>query len=118
MTLDEYIPLAVPLWKVKQAQSLYENTTLSCNALVSSMAYNRDLLLPCGVECNFGAFTGNFRVIDALSTLAYEGRRQEFFRKDPMAALQILEQRHIEPEAMKGSWAGAMGQCQFMPSSF
>ncbi len=61
---------------------------------------------------------GRYKVIDALSTMAYEGRREEFFRKETMAALQILQQGHINAEDMKGSWAGAMGQCQFMPSSF
>lgn len=50
--------------------------------------------------------------------MAFEGRREEFFRKETMAALQILDQGHIELDNFKGSWAGAMGQCQFMPSSF
>lgn len=50
--------------------------------------------------------------------MAYDGRRESFFRNETMAALQILQQGHIEAKSMKGSWAGAMGQCQFMPSSF
>lgn len=71
-----------------------------------------------GVESNFGAFTGNFRVIDALSTLAYEGRREEFFRKETMAALQILEQGHIAPEAMKGSWRARWGSVNLCQARF
>ncbi len=71
-----------------------------------------------GIETNFGQFTGGFPVIDSLATLAYDGRRSQFFRDELMNALQILEEGHIEPENMKGSWAGAMGQSQFMPSSF
>ncbi|ENM3909217.1 TPA: lytic murein transglycosylase [Vibrio cholerae] len=119
LTLDEYIPRAVPEWKVKQAQSLYEKHYTELQRIGKQYGVQpRFIVALWGVESNFGAFTGNFRVIDALSTLAYEGRREEFFRKETMAALQILEQGHIAPEAMKGSWAGAMGQCQFMPSSF
>jgi membrane-bound lytic murein transglycosylase B len=61
---------------------------------------------------------GSFSVVAALATLAYDGRRSTFFRKELLNALRILDQGHITPEAMVGSWAGAMGQSQFMPSSF
>lgn len=57
-------------------------------------------------------------MVDALSTLAYDGRRSKYFRTELMNALKILNEGHITPEDMKGSWAGAMGQSQFMPSSF
>lgn len=71
-----------------------------------------------GIETNFGQFTGGFSVVDALATLAYDGRRSAYFRGELMKAFKILEEGHIAPEDMKGSWAGAMGQSQFMPSSF
>lgn len=71
-----------------------------------------------GIETSYGSNTGGFGVVPALATLAYDGRRSEFFRGELMNALKILEAGHITPEAMKGSWAGAMGQNQFMPSSF
>ncbi len=71
-----------------------------------------------GIETNFGQFTGGFPVVNALATLAYDGRRSAYFRAELMKAFQILEEGHISPEDMKGSWAGAMGQSQFMPSSF
>lgn len=70
------------------------------------------------VETGFGAYTGDFSVVAALATLAHDGRRSGFFRNELMDALRIIDQGHITPAAMKGSWAGAMGQCQFMPSSF
>ena len=57
-------------------------------------------------------------MVDALATLAHEGRRASFFRKELLNALQILDEGHITPANMIGSWAGAMGQNQFMPSSF
>ena len=71
-----------------------------------------------GLETNFGTNAGNTYVIRALATLAHARYRDDFFRKELIVALQILEQGHIERAAMRGSWAGAMGQTQFMPSSF
>ncbi|TNE38405.1 MAG: lytic murein transglycosylase, partial [Alphaproteobacteria bacterium] len=71
-----------------------------------------------GVETRFGKYTGKFSVIDALTTLAYDNRRAAYFRKELLLALRILDEDHISVEEMKGSWAGAMGQSQFMPSSF
>ena len=71
-----------------------------------------------GIETNFGTNTGGFKVIDSLATLAWEGRRAAFFKSELLKALKIIDQGHISAAAMKGSWAGAMGQNQFMPSSF
>jgi membrane-bound lytic murein transglycosylase B len=71
-----------------------------------------------GIESNYGSFTGEFPVIDALATLAYEGRRAAFFRKELLQALRIVDQGDVAPAQMKGSWAGAMGQSQFMPFSY
>ena len=71
-----------------------------------------------GLETNYGGFTGNFNVIEALATLAWEGRRAAFFRAELLAALRILDAGHVSVERMKGSHAGAMGHPQFMPTSF
>jgi membrane-bound lytic murein transglycosylase B len=71
-----------------------------------------------GIETNFGGNTGGFKVIDSLATLAWEGRRAAFFEGELLKALKIIDEGHISASAMKGSWAGAMGQNQFMPSSF
>ena len=71
-----------------------------------------------GIESDFGRVTGGFDVIPALATLAHDGRRSAFFRSQLMNALTIVDQGHIVAKRMKGSWAGAMGQVQFMPSSF
>ncbi len=74
------------------------------------MPFNLGLLWHCGgLETNFGKFTGGYNVISALATLAYEGRREVFFKKQLWAALTILDEGHISIENMKGSWAGAMG---------
>ena len=71
-----------------------------------------------GMETNFGSFTGSIYVVRALSTLAYTGYRGDFFKDELLTALQILEADHIDRDKMLGSWAGAMGQTQFMPSSY
>ncbi|ONG53810.1 lytic transglycosylase [Pseudoroseomonas deserti] len=71
-----------------------------------------------GLETSYGGFTGNFSTIEALATLAWDGRRSAFFRAELMAALRILAAGHVAPERMRGSHAGAMGQPQFMPTSF
>jgi peptidoglycan lytic transglycosylase B len=71
-----------------------------------------------GIESNYGRTQGDFAVVQALATLAYDGRRGPMFRSQLLNALRILDQGHVELGAMKGSWAGAMGQLQFMPSTF
>jgi membrane-bound lytic murein transglycosylase B len=71
-----------------------------------------------GLESNYGAATGGFNVIEALATLAWDTRRPAFFRSELMDALRILQHGDIAPEQMTGSYAGAMGQTQFMPDSF
>jgi membrane-bound lytic murein transglycosylase B len=71
-----------------------------------------------GLETHFGRVTGSFPTPAALATLAYDNRRSAFFRSELLHALTILEQKHLPPTEMKGSWAGAMGQMQFMPSTF
>ncbi len=71
-----------------------------------------------GLESSFGTGMGDFHVVEALATLAWEGRRASFFRGELMAALRILDHGDVTPARMTGSYAGAMGQPQFMPSSY
>lgn len=71
-----------------------------------------------GAESAYGQSTGGFTVVNALTSLAYDGRRSAYFRTELLAALTILERGDIALERMTGSWAGAMGQTQFMPTIF
>ncbi len=71
-----------------------------------------------GLETHYGKHLGDHLVPEALATLAYDTRRSSFFRGQLLEALDILQAGHIAPPEMKGSWAGAMGQVQFMPSTF
>ncbi|GDY27466.1 lytic transglycosylase domain-containing protein [Agarivorans sp. Toyoura001] len=119
LTLDTYLPRAVPDWKVQQARALYKKHYPLLKEIEKKYKVQpRFIIALWGVESNFGKFTGNYSVVSALATMSYEGRREAFFKKELMNALRILEDGHIEPNKMKGSWAGAMGQVQFMPSSF
>ena len=71
-----------------------------------------------GLESNFGTDTGSYNVIEALATLSWEGRRAAFFRSQLLSALKILDHGDVQPGRMLGSYAGAMGQPQFMPDSY
>lgn len=71
-----------------------------------------------GLESNYGQNMGNHQVIRSLATLAHEGRRPGFAHDQLLAALDILQHRDIEPSGMLGSWAGAMGQTQFIPTTY
>jgi membrane-bound lytic murein transglycosylase B len=71
-----------------------------------------------GLESAYGASRGSTDIISAMATLAYDGRRREFFEAQLIAALQILQSGDVAPRQMTGSWAGAMGHTQFMPTSY
>lgn len=114
-----YITKVITKDRIQKAQELYqENKTLLDKIGKEFGVQPRFIVALWGIESNFGKNMGGFNIIDALATLAYEGRRKEFFSKELVYALRILDQRHISLNEFKGSWAGAMGQIQFMPSSF
>ena len=118
-TLDTYLPKRVPSWKINKARTLYKEHQEILTKIGQDYAVQpRFIVALWGLETNFGKFTGGYNVVSALSTLAYEGRREAFFKKQLWAALTILDEGHIKITDMKGSWAGAMGQNQFMPTSF
>ena len=71
-----------------------------------------------GMETDYGRNTGNISTLDALATLSYEGRRSEFFSSELLILLKLVDKGEINPKNLRGSWAGAMGQTQFMPLSF
>jgi membrane-bound lytic murein transglycosylase B len=118
-TLDTYLPKRVPQWKINKARKLYKQHYQDLQKIGKEYGVQpRFIVALWGLETNFGKYTGGYSVISALTTLAYDGRREAFFKKQLWAAITILQQGHIGVEQMKGSWAGAMGQNQFMPTSF
>jgi membrane-bound lytic murein transglycosylase B len=119
LTFQEYLQRVVPPQRVELARrKLAENRPLLEKIGGEFGVQPRFIVALWAIESDFGEHMGNFRIIPALATLAYDGRRSEFFRRELMNALKIVDQGHVTPDAMIGSWAGAMGQSQFMPSSF
>lgn len=119
MTFDEYLSkIASPTRARIAAKMLVEYDEILTKVSKKYGVQKRYIVTFWGVETNFGQYLGSFNVPHALATLAFDGRRSAYFRKELLNALKILEEGHIAPDKMKGSWAGAMGQSQFMPSSF
>ena len=119
LSLDDYLHKAVPEWKVKRARNAYQDNYTLLHEIGNKYGVQpRFIVALWGIESNFGRLTGRYDVISSLSTMAYEGRREALFKKQLFAALSILEAGYIEQEAFLGSWAGAMGQVQFMPTSY
>jgi membrane-bound lytic murein transglycosylase B len=118
-TFWQYFNRAVTDWRIETGQKLYEKYKPQLQEVTREYGVpGRFLIAFWGMETNFGGYTGNTPIIESLATLSYDRRRSEFFQKELMAALRIIDQGHIDPAQMKGSWAGAMGQCQFMPSNY
>jgi membrane-bound lytic murein transglycosylase B len=119
LTFRQYMDRVVPESRVKKGRKkLSENRELLEEIAAKYGVQARFIVAFWGVETGFGRITGGFPVIAALATLAYDGRRSAYFRKELLNALRILDKGHIAVDKMVGSWAGAMGQSQFMPSSF
>lgn len=119
LTLDQYVQRAVTKQRIDKGRQRYrEHRQLFKDIRKRYGVQPQYLLAFWGMETEYGRSTGGFPIIAALATLAYDGRRSEFFRGQLLDALTIVDQGHIEPEKMMGSWAGAMGQSQFMPSTF
>ncbi|MFC4699763.1 lytic transglycosylase domain-containing protein [Glaciecola siphonariae] len=119
LTLDTYLQTRVPDWKVEQAVQQYLQHKNTLERIAKQYGVQaRFIVALWGNESNFGRIQGNHPVMSSLVSLAYEGRRRELFESQFFAALEILKQGHIALADFNGSWAGAMGQSQFMPSSF
>lgn len=119
LTLDQYLNKVVTPTRIKKARIKYNENKEILNKIGNFYGVQpRFIVALWGIETDFGRLTGGFSVISALSTLAFEGRRHEYFKKELLNALTIINDGHITMNKMTGSWAGAMGQCQFMPSSF
>jgi membrane-bound lytic murein transglycosylase B len=119
LSLEQYLNRVVPEEQIARGrEKLDEHGALLADVSRRYGVRESLLLALWGIETRYGRITGAYPVVDAIATLAYDGRRSSFFRKELIHALQILEAGHISSRKMKGSWAGAMGQIQFMPSSF
>ena len=113
LTLDQYLKKVVTPLRINTANKKYKENKKILKLI--SKHYNvqpRFLVALWGIETDFGRLTGGFSVISSLTTLAYDGRRSDYFKKELLNALKIINEGHISLNKMSGSWAGAMGQCQ------
>ena len=119
LELDQYLKRRLTPALVKTAQAMFtRQRTLLTDIGRKYGVSPRILVSVWGLESNFGRFAGVRPTIPALATLAYDPRRATFFRSELFSALEILNRGDIELASLKGSWAGALGQPQFMPSSY
>lgn len=118
-SINDYLAQRVSSARINLAKQKYlqYHNQLSDATLLTNIPQPYILAL-WGVESGYGKYQGKEDIVSALSTLAFEGRREPFFLKELIAALTILQNGHIQKNEFKGSWAGAMGQNQFMPSSY
>lgn len=119
MTFEEYLARTVAAPRVAAGRRLLaENRGVLDKIAATYHVQPRFIVAFWGIESDFGRLTGGFQVPAALATLAWDGRRASLFREELFDALEIIQEGHISADGMTGSWAGAMGQPQFMPSSF
>ena len=119
LTFEEYLGRVVSDRRIRIGKAkLVQHKKLLAEITIKYGVQPRYIIALWGIETDFGRITGGFPVISSLATLAYDGRRSKFFRKELFLALKIVDKGHITAKDMLGSWAGAMGQNQFMPSSF
>lgn len=115
----EYLDTAVSQSRVKQGRARLEEHRPAIEIASKRYGVPKGILVAIwGIESNYGSNFGDFSTINALSTLGYDGRRPELATRELMAALRILQRGDIDRAHMRGSWAGAMGHTQFLPSSF
>ena len=118
-TFWDYLNRRVTETRVRRGRELLDTHRELLNGIYNQYGVPpRYIIAFWGLETNYGGYMGGFQAIDALATLAYNPRRAAFFRSELLDALRIVDQGHIAPDQMKGSWAGAMGHMQFMPSTF
>lgn len=118
-SFNDYMKMTVSEWRIKKGrQMLRKHKELLEDVRLRYGIQPRFLAAIWGMETNYGTYTGSLPVIASLATLAHDTRRSSFFRNELLHALTILDEGHVSLPDMKGSWAGAMGQLQFMPSTF
>ncbi|MBX9913381.1 MAG: lytic murein transglycosylase [Pseudomonadaceae bacterium] len=115
----EYLDSAISTTRVRRGQALLNEHASTLSAIEQRYGVDRQVLVAIwGMESSFGQFMGDKSVIRSLASLAYEGRRPAFAQSQLLAALEILQHGDVQTAQLLGSWAGAMGQTQFIPTTY
>ena len=118
-TFTRYLSLRITPLQINRGQALLRQYAVLLEEVRQSYGVQPHYLVSFwAIESNYGRATGGFSVLQALATLAFDPRRADFFRTELLTALKIIDDGHIAVDNMSGSWAGAMGQLQFLPSVF
>lgn len=118
-TFDNYFSKRVTDWRVKEGRRLLKENSELLSKLKAEYGIPPQYLMAFwGLETNFGSYKGKMPVLDSLATLACDPRRSQYFTGELMKALKLKEAYQFEASEMVGSWAGAMGHTQFMPSAY
>ena len=113
-----YISKRASKLKVKQGTKLYRSNADFIDLIDDEFSVEKSLLLALmGIETNFGTYVGKMDILSSLATLSFDERRSEFFTKELIIILQLVELKKIDHNILYGSWAGAFGYFQFMPST-
>lgn len=118
-TIWEYLDSAASDTRVANGRAALRNHAKALDAIERAYGVEKEVVAAVwGLESAYGEYRGDTRIIEALATLAYDGRRGRFFEEQLVAALKILQSGDTTPDGMTGSWAGAMGHTQFIPTSY
>mgnify|MGYP001275939524 CR=1 FL=1 len=113
-----YISKRVSDKKVIKGKNIYTKNKLLINNISNKYSVDKSLLLSLmGIETNFGTYLGKMDIIASLVTLSYDKRRSDFFTSELITLLKLIDNDVVDPDKMYGSWAGAFGNFQFMPST-
>lgn len=119
MTFDKYTSSMLSKNRIAKGKLMMKTHKVALDRISKKYGIPAETIVALwGIESFYGKWAGQHRIARSLATLAFDSHRPKFFKKELFAAVRILQEGHIEPENLTGSWAGAMGQCQFMPTSF
>lgn len=119
LTLTEYLEKTINARRIRIGKAMLEQYRSELSAVSRRYGVQPEFIVALwGIESDYGAHRGKFSVVRSLATLGFEGRRRELFSNQLIAALRIVANEKINPAELSGSWAGAMGNCQFMPTTY
>lgn len=119
VSLDKYLKMILSKSRIKRGKQKFLKHKKELKNIENKYHVNAQVIVSLwGIESYYGKLQGKHIVIDALLSLIYDGRRAKFFTRELLHTIKILEKNNLKKETIKGSWAGAMGACQFMPSTY
>ena len=118
-SFEEYLRRVVPTNRISRGRKMMERHGELLEQVARTHSVQpRFIVALWGIESDFGRNTGDFSTLRSLATIAHSGRNGAYFRRELLLAVRLVDKGLVQPHELIGSWAGAMGQCQFMPSAY